>query len=418
MSLPADTPAVPMRWWPLAVAGLCASLVGLGIGRFAYVPLLPLMIDSGWTTAAGAAQIAAANLLGYLIGGASAHRLALRFGASPVIRAAMLAVVSSLLACSADIGLPWLWSWRLIAGVSGGILMILAAPFLMRQVPLASRGRAIGIVFAGIGVGVVVSGLGVPAIGAAHLRDAWLMLAVATAIATAFAWPRFAAPVRDAPGVSTASEPSASLTPAQQTLLPRGALLALLCAYVLDAIGYLPHTVFWVEYLVHGLGKPLAIGGAFWAVFGAGAALGPLMSGYAADRFGFKRTLVACFAFKAVAVALPLLSTAMPMLFISSFAVGALTPGMVAVASGRVVEIAGPAAHQRNWAMMTFVYALLQALGGYAMAAVYGATHSFTLLFSVAAGALVLSAVIAAFGKSTSGSSGQAASSRDNRQAA
>ena len=200
------------------------------------------------------------------------------------------------------------------------------------------------------------------------------------------------------PAATTAAPSSPGGPSGKQSFLPRGALLALLCAYVLDAIGYLPHTVFWVEYLVHGLGKPLSTGGAFWAVFGAGAALGPLLAGHAADRFGFQRTLVACFACKAVAVALPLFSTTMPALFLSSFAVGALTPGMVAVASGRVVEIAGPAAHQRNWAMMTFVYALLQALGGYAMAAVYGATHSFVLLFSVAAGALVLSAIIAGIG--------------------
>lgn len=387
----------PMRWLQLALAGLCATLIGLGIGRFAYVPLLPLMIDSGWSSASGAAQIAAANLVGYLIGSASAHRLALWRGPGQVVRVAMLAVLMSLLACSFQLGIGWLWAWRMVAGAAGGMLMILAAPYLMRQVPLAARGKAIGIVFAGIGVGIVLSGLLVPALGADNLRYAWLLLAALVGIALLFAWPRFgttgaagAGPLPAAAGIDGAH--------LRQTLLPRGPLLALLCAYVLDAVGYLPHTVFWVEYLVHDLGKPLAVGGAFWAVFGAGAVVGPLLSGMAADRFGFRRTLVACFSCKAAAVALPLLSTSMPALFISSFVVGALTPGMVAVASGRVVEIAGLAAHQRNWAMMTFLYALVQASAGYAMAAVYGASHSFTLLFSVASGALVLAACIAGQG--------------------
>ncbi len=393
--MPVTEPLSPLRWLPLAIAGLCASLIGLGIGRFAYVPLLPLMIDSGWTSASGAAQIAAANLVGYLIGSAGAHRLALWRGPATVVRAAMLAVLVSLLACSVDLGIAWLWCWRMVAGAAGGMLMILAGPYLMRQVPAAARGKAIGIVFAGIGVGIVLSGLCVPAIGAGNLRFAWLLLAALVAIALLFAWPRFTNS-GEAGALPAAAAPVEGRQP--QALLPRGALLALLCAYVLDAVGYLPHTVFWVEYLVHDLGKPLAIGGAFWAVFGAGAIVGPLLSGMAADRFGFRRTLVACFACKAAAVALPLLSTSMPALFVSSFAVGALTPGMVAVASGRVVEIAGPAAHQRNWAMMTFIYALVQASAGYVMAAVYGATHSFTLLFSVAAGALVLAACIATRG--------------------
>jgi hypothetical protein len=47
-------------------------------------------------------------------------------------------------------------------------------------------------------------------------------------------------------------------------------LLALVCSYALDAVGYLPHTVL-VEYFVHGLGKPLSIGDVFWELFGAGA---------------------------------------------------------------------------------------------------------------------------------------------------
>lgn len=367
-------------------------MIGLGLGRFSYVPLLPLIIDAGWAAPAGAAQIAAANLIGYLIGALTAHRLALKIGAPAAIRGAMLAVVISLLCCSVNLGLGWLWGWRLLAGAAGGVLMIVSAPTILARVPAAVRGKAIGLVFSGIGCGIMLSGFVVPAMGALHLSATWLALASLAALATAFSWYqlRAASPVTlakiTAPPVATIS------------LRPRGAMLALLCAYVLDAIGYLPHTVFWVEYLVHGLNKPVSVGGAYWVVFGAGAAIGPLFAGSAADRFGFRRTLIVCFGLKAMAVALPLVSTALPSLFLSSFLVGALTPGMVAVASGRIIEIVGPAGHQRNWAMMTFIYALLQAIGGYAMAALYGATHSFNLLFAIGAGALCVSTLIAAFG--------------------
>lgn len=345
------------------------------------------MIDARWASASGAAQIAAANLIGYLIGALMAHRLALKIGAPMAIRGAMAAILLSLLFCSINPGLGWLWFWRLVAGAAGGVLMITAAPAILSRVPVAVRGKAIGVVFSGIGCGIMLSGFAVPALGAAHLAAAWLVLAAFVAIALLYSWPKFRQPVATAPAPA-----------AQARLMPRGALLALLCAYVLDAIGYLPHTVFWVEYLVHGLNKPLSTGGAFWAVFGAGAAVGPLLSGHAADRFGFRNTLIACFTLKAAAVALPLISTSMLALFASSFAVGALTPGMVAVASGRVIEIAGAAAHQRNWAMLTFVYAMLQAAAGYAMATLYAATHSFNLLFAIGAAALGLAAVISALG--------------------
>ena len=32
--------------WLAAVAGLCASLVGLGLARFAYTPLIPALIEA------------------------------------------------------------------------------------------------------------------------------------------------------------------------------------------------------------------------------------------------------------------------------------------------------------------------------------------------------------------------------------
>jgi predicted MFS family arabinose efflux permease len=381
-------PATP-HWIMAALAGLCATLIGLGIGRFSYVALLPLLIDAHWATPGGAAQIAAANLIGYMIGALTAHRFALFMGAAQAIRAAMLAICLSLILCSVNFGFAWLWGWRLLAGIGGGWLMILAAPFIMSRVPPHKRGQAVGLVFSGIGFGIILSGFSVPAVGAEHLSAAWLVLAALVTLAILFAWPRF---------TPVAAGTAAVETPGR--LMPRGALLALLLAYMLDGVGYLPHTVLWVEYLVHGLGKPLATGGMFWAIFGAGAACGPLLTGYAADRFGFRNTVSVAFALKAFGVALPLISTSMPALVLSSFMVGALTPGLVAVVSGRVLEIDGPAAHQRNWALLTFVYAVLQALGGYAMASLYAATHSFTLLFALGASALASSALIATFGAS------------------
>ncbi|MES2537679.1 MAG: YbfB/YjiJ family MFS transporter [Pseudomonadota bacterium] len=378
--------ASPSSWWPTALAGFCATLIGLGLGRFSYVALLPLLIDAQWTSTAGAAQLAAANLIGYMIGALGGHRLALKTGAACTIRGALVTVLLSMLSCSVNLGLEWLWFWRLAAGIAGGMLMILAVPYAASRVPVAVRGKAIGVVFAGIGGGIILSGFVVPLLGAEHPGAAWLALSACVALALAFAWPRFSAP-----------ETPAAPAP-RGRLMPRGALLALLLAYALDAIGYLPHTVFWVEYLVHGLHRPVSTGGIFWALFGAGAVIGPLLSGYAADRFGFRNTLIACFAVKALAVGLPLVSTSTFALFVSSLVVGALTPGLVAVVSGRVIEIVGPAAHQPNWAMLTFVYAGMQALAGYAMATLYAATHSFDTLFAIGAGVLGVAAVILSLG--------------------
>ena len=54
--------------WLAAVAGLAATLIGNGLGRFAYTPLIPALIAAGWFAPADAVYLAAANLAGYFAG--------------------------------------------------------------------------------------------------------------------------------------------------------------------------------------------------------------------------------------------------------------------------------------------------------------------------------------------------------------
>ena len=54
-------------WLPI-FAGLCASLVSIGLARFAYTPLIPSLIQAQWFSASDVVYLGAANLVGYLIG--------------------------------------------------------------------------------------------------------------------------------------------------------------------------------------------------------------------------------------------------------------------------------------------------------------------------------------------------------------
>ena len=54
--------------WRGPLAGLCASLVGIGLARFAYTPLIPVLIAAGWFQASEVVYLGAANLAGYLGG--------------------------------------------------------------------------------------------------------------------------------------------------------------------------------------------------------------------------------------------------------------------------------------------------------------------------------------------------------------
>ena len=56
------------------LAGLCATLVGIGLARFDYTPLIPALIAERWFTPSAAAYLGAANLAGYIAGRCSVVR--------------------------------------------------------------------------------------------------------------------------------------------------------------------------------------------------------------------------------------------------------------------------------------------------------------------------------------------------------
>src|SRR5436190_23800952 len=98
--------------WLSAMAGLCASLVGLGLARFAYTPLIPALIAAKWFSPAEAVYLGAANLAGYLAGALVARELGSRAGSVRALRAMMVLATLSVLACAVPISFVWFFGWR------------------------------------------------------------------------------------------------------------------------------------------------------------------------------------------------------------------------------------------------------------------------------------------------------------------
>src|SRR6185437_5905613 len=78
--------------WRSAAAGLCASLVGLGLARFAYTPLIPAIIAAKWFNPSDVVYLGAANLAGYLVGALLARLTAARIGAVRSLRLMMVQI--------------------------------------------------------------------------------------------------------------------------------------------------------------------------------------------------------------------------------------------------------------------------------------------------------------------------------------
>jgi predicted MFS family arabinose efflux permease len=365
------------------LSGFCASLVAVGLGRFAYTPLIPALIAAGWFAPAAAAYLAAGNLAGYLAGALAARPLARRLPAAPLLRGMMALSAASFLACAWHAGFAWFLLWRFIAGVAGAVLMIVAASLVLPHVPPARRGRASGFIFLGIGAGIALSGTLLPLLLRGGLPLTWVALGVLGCALTALAWGGW-------PGGAPATPPTAP---------PRHAgrrIAALYASYGLTAAGLVPHFVFLADFVARGLGRGVAAGAWVWVLFGLGAAAGPVLAGIAADRIGFAVALRLLWALAAAGIGVLALTSAPAAVAASALVVGACGPASTALVLGRVHELlpGRTAAQAGAWARATIAFALLQAVAAYALSFVFARTGDYAVLFAAGGAALLLALAI------------------------
>lgn len=343
--------------WKPALAGAGAICAGIGLARFAYVPLFPAMVGAGWVDGGGGGLLGAANLAGYLLGVMGGRGLAARVGVPRTLDAGMGLAALSFLACALPGGLAWFGLWRGLAGVAGGLLMALSGPAVQASVPPAARGTAGGIVMAGAGSGVVAAGLLVPALLQGGLPLAWMGLALGTAVLWALLrrwWPDPVMPAALAAGEA----------------VPRA--LRLLLAYALSGAGMVAPMVYLADLAVRGRGLPIAAGAAVWALFGLGAMAGTLTGGRVAGRIGGRRALPAWMAVQVLALGAALLPW-WPALLLAGPLGGFAGIGATAVTLAAARDLAGVQAGV-VWIRATASYAVAQAGIAFALAALFAAT--------------------------------------------
>lgn len=369
-------------FWRGTISGLCACLIGIGLARFAYTPLIPALILHHWFAPSAAVYLGAANLAGYLAGALAARAMARYAGTVPVLRAMMLTAMAAFFACAFPLSFLWYFVWRFASGLAGGALMALAAPCVLAQVPPARRGLAGGIIFTGVGLGIAASGTLVPLLLHWGLFWTWTGLGILSLALTAAAWGGWPA------------EPPAIVRPAGQPASL--GVKALYAEYGLNAVGLVPHMVFLVDFVARGLGRGLTSGAEYWVLFGIGALAGPLLAGHVADRIGFRLTLRLSFVVQAFAVALLAVVPTTLGLAISCLIVGAFVPGIVPVTLGRIHELLpGDAEGQKAaWSFATTAFALGQAAAAYGFSFLFAHGAAYGILFALGAAGLVLALVL------------------------
>jgi predicted MFS family arabinose efflux permease len=349
-------------------------------------PLIPALIAAHWYSASSTVYLGAANLAGYLAGALLARRMAAGVGAGPTLRAMMAVATAAFFACALPLSFWWYFVWRVGSGVAGGVLMALAAPLVLPQIPPSRRGLASGAIFTGVGLGIAASGTLVPLLMHAGLAQTWFGLGVVALLLTIASWGSW--PREQLPG---------PYPPSARMRRRHPGLLALYVEYGLNAVGLVPHMIFLVDFVARGLGRGLAVGAQYWVLFGIGALIGPLASGRLADCIGAAAAMRLALFVQAVCVALLAVSTIPLSLTISSLTIGAMVPGIVSLVLGRVHELIpnDTDGQRKAWGLCTTAFALGQAVAAYGFSYTFArAGGDYQLLYAIAAAALAAALAI------------------------
>lgn len=396
----------------LAAAGMIALAVAMGIGRFAFTPILPLMqADMGLTLVQGG-WLASANYLGYLVGAVAATRR----GPSPatLLRAGLVLVVATTgwMAFAAS---PLLWAAaRFVAGVASAWVLVGTAALSLGRLARTGRSQLSGIVFAGVGAGIAVAGLLCHVMGSAgwHSRTIWWALALAAGLGAVLAWygtlergrPRLEAAERGAPVAAGARESTPAATTIagggiERSAPTTGGPILVLC-YGLFGFGYILPATFLPAQARALIADP-AVFGWVWPVFGLAAMASTLLAARRGGASGRRGRWATAQLVMAAGVLLPAMWGSLAALVLAALCVGGTFMVVTMLGLQEARAVAGANA-QQLMAAMTAAFAIGQLLGPLLVSAMSAFGWSIDAALMLAAACLVASTLLLGWsGRST-----------------
>ena len=309
-----DTTPASHRPLAVALAGMAALAVAMGIGRFAFTPLLPMMLNDGVVTLEGGSWLATANYLGYLIGALACMALPwVAPRARQVWHAARLARwglgATVLLTLGMALPLPDTWpALRFAAGVASALVFLNVSVWCMVRLVALGQPALGGLIFCGPGLGIVLTGLSASAMVAWQWPAAagWAVFGLLGAGLVAAIWSVLqgvAQPTVAATGAATVTaQPPGSTMPGHGPLARAG----LTVAYGLAGLGYIVTATFLPVIARAALPTGSPWPDLFWPLFGAGVALGAALSTRTPAAWDRRWLLMAAYVVQAGAIALSL----------------------------------------------------------------------------------------------------------------
>lgn len=343
----------------IALAGTLLLAAAIGIGRFAYTPLLPPMQEAlGWTVSQ-AGDVASANYLGYMVGALIASVLAHRRGRGRWLLAGMIVSASTTAAGAAVESFAAWIVVRFFAGVASAFCLVLGTAIVIEFLASRSRPQLGALHFAGVGAGIVASVVVIELARLANLSvyGQWGVLGIAASVLLVGSW----LTLRTIANSGIAFARVATLQVAQRYTPMSRALKRLIVAYGLFGFGYIVTATFIVA-IVRRLEHSELVESLTWVVVGLLAAPSILIWQRIARRLGMFAALRLAYGLEALGVLLAGFGTSHVALVAGGALLGATMMGITALGLIAAREVAG-SNQDKAIGWMTASFGLGQLLG-------------------------------------------------------
>ena len=303
------------------VGGMLGMVVAMGIGRFAYTPILPLMQRDLGMSNSVAGWLAGLNYLGYL-GGALLCTFAPR-----LLRSRAVAGGTLLLSLATTLGMgltqaPFWWAaLRLGSGAASAVLFLVISAEVAETLARSGQGHWFGALYGGIGFGIALSGLVVPWLDlAGGWAGAWIGIGVIAL---------FLAVIGLALGRRRVQLPAlAAISPVGGGGLASIRLLA--AAYFFEGLGYVVTATFIVA-IIAGTPGLESLASYSWVAVGIAAIPSTILWPHLARRIGNRPALLAAYAIQAAGILVGRQATSVAAVLFAAASFGSTFLGIVAL---------------------------------------------------------------------------------------
>lgn len=368
----------------IALACAVVLAVALGVGRFAFTPLLPLMLKSGALDIRHGGWLASSNYAGYLAGALSCA--AIRLDHARLVRIGLVSTIVLTFAMGL-VDAFWLWAAiRFVAGFVSALAFVFASQWGLRRLAELDAHALGGVIYAGPGVGIVATGL-LGAAAAAFGISApymWIGFGICSGVAALIVWKIFSFEAPATPGYAPAFDMTAPLS-------ARAESAWLIGLYGLAGFGYIITATFLpviARQALPGSWWP----DLFWPAFGLALIAGALIAARLPISWDNRLLLAACYVIQAFGILLGIVFPTAFGLGFGSLLLGLPFTAITLFAMREARRLRGNAA-AGLMGYATGAYGLGQIAGPLVAAPIAEHTGSFSAALWIAATALMLGAV-------------------------